>query len=171
MPSRLEQFPEYISGRIVDTADTFTQQQINIPSSLFGRNTGGSKVTVIELIEFWYSNTIFDILNAEAESYQINLTTNSRTVIGNTGESQTLFHTREFITINTAVGFNVGTTLRQITFGGQGGRGVLIASQNLFVGVLGQATGTAITTDWKIWYRLVEIDALRFSRLLVQQGN
>lgn len=168
--ARLEVYPETISGQITESApNTFTQIQIVLPSSLF-RGIGSRTVTTIELVSLVFTSDAQSEIIVAVDAFQVALTTNSRTAVGRLREPGTLYHnTYQHVVVGTAGNFVFFDTLKEFHFGGQGGRGKLIASPNLFLAIQGSSLAAAQVVDFKIDFRLVTIDAIRFSRLLTNQ--
>lgn len=168
--ARLEVYPETISGRVTETgANTFTQVQVILPSSLF-RGIGSRTVTTIELISFTYTTGAQAVIIAAIDAFQVQLTTNSRAAMGGLNENSTLYHqTYSQLPLGTVASYSFFDHLKEFHFGGQGGRGILIASPNIFVAINGSSLSAAQTVDFKLNFRLVTIDAVRFSRLLTNQ--
>lgn len=171
--SRLEVFPEYISGRIVQSgADTFTEQEIAIPSSLFTGGKGSRSVVTIELISFEWGSAAGGQLADSSDSFSIQLTTNSRSALGNLNQGGTLYRNTLYMhDVGTVGNFQFYEHLHQYHFGGQGGRGRLIGVPKLHVAVDSSGTLAVQTANWRIGFRLVTIDAIRFSRLLTTQAS
>lgn len=172
MARRLEDFPEYISGRITESgANTFTQQEIALPTQLTVIGKGGT-VIGIELVSFEYASKAEEQLLLSADTWSISLTTTSRTALGTFNQAGTMYNEVYHIhDIGTVASFAFFQTLKVYRFGGDGGLGRLVVSPSMFIQVQGSSVAAATTTDWKIGYRLIKIDTLRFARLLAAQTS
>lgn len=166
---RVSPFPKSISFTVIASgANTFTQLSIPVPSTLFTQS--GGSITTIELIALEYNHIGQDQLLADADIFTIQLTTSSRTAIGTLGQTSTLYFNDFRANEHTLVGIEFYESRKIVEFGGQGGRGLLIASPQLFIGIQGTSLTTPVTVHGKIYYRIVQVDAREFAGLLAVQS-
>jgi len=159
--------PQYLSGLIVESAaNTFTELTIPLPV-LRGNFGGQRKYQVLELLKVIWSMSTGD--GATASQRLAQLTTSSQTASIDFDNPDLITRFRDNIVITTSGLFNhIGPVIQDFTDGA--GHGLIIATSDLFLGIVGTSQTNALQVAVRIIYRFKNITVDEFVGLAIQQS-
>jgi len=158
--------PQYLTVQVVESAaNTFTQATMALPT-LRGE-IGRGKYQVIELL-----NTVIDLTpgdGATGSGRAVQLTTSTQTGIIELTDPDLVDEYRDDIIITTS---GLYAPERPIIhdFTDKAGHGIIIATQNMFVGIQGTSQTNGLTARVRIYYRFKNISVDEFVGLAIQNN-
>jgi len=166
--SRKDKYPQYFCGRLVESAaNTFTTTSINIPTNLL--MGGGNRRTIIEIlkVEIWpigddgatgsYIEAAFTIGSAP-----------TAIITARDPRNFAWYYQGQVLTTSGVVRYNYPLTQTLQTTDGYG---YLIAGDRFHVSVMGTSQTSAITMDWRIYYREVGVSITEYVGIVQQQSQ
>lgn len=159
--------PQYSSIQVVESAaNTFTQGTLNLP--VLRGNMVGGKYQVIELLYAWLDLQTND--GATGSGRTVALTTTSQTAMQVLSNPDVVLMYNDLITITTS-GLYVETNPKFYDFTDRAGHGIIIATESLFLSVIGTSQTAAQTARCRIFYRFKNVNVNEFIGLAIQQGG
>jgi len=159
--------PQYLSAIVTESAaNTFTE--VTIPLPVLRGNFGGQrKYQVLELLKVIWSMSTGDGATASQRLAQLTTSSQSASIDFDNPDLVTRF--RDNIVITTSGLFHhIGPVIQDFT--DNAGHGLIIATSDLFVGVVGTSQTNAIAAAVRIIYRFKNIGVDEFVGLAIQQG-
>ena len=158
---------QYTSIRVTESAaNTFTQGTLALP--VLRGNVGRSKYQVIELLKSWMVIGFGD--GATASTKDVQVTTSAQTALLPFNNPDVVDYYSEDIIITTSgLYYPQNPIIHDFTDGA--GHGIIIATNNMYVGVQGGSQTGALTVDYRIMYRFKNIGVDEFVGLSIQQNG
>jgi len=164
--------PQYTSILVNESAaSTFTQGTMPIPvlrGGFNGNGNNGRKYQVIELLKVIWSMSVGD--GATGSSRTAVLTTSSQTAAVSWEDPDVVDRIQDSIVITTS-GLYAPHRPEIHDFTDGAGHGLIIATENLFVGLVGTSQTNALNVRCRILYRFKNISVNEFVGLAIQQGG
>lgn len=158
--------PQYISFTATESGvDTFTEEEINIPVMRIAQSR--NRAQVIELLKLFVHRGGG---TGNGDALDWHLSTESRTTMGNMGDSEIILQDNDFYSLvtNGAV-LQRGTIVYDFT--DNAGHGLIIATPKLYFGIEGSSQTAAQTITGKILYRFKNVSLQEFIGLAIEQSS
>lgn len=161
--------PQYATVSVTESAaNTFTQATLALPVLRGGNMGRGSRYQVIELLWAWLD--LQTNAGATGDGRDVILATTSQTALQTLQNPDVLFKYNDLITITTS-GLYVEQNPHVFDFRDGAGHGIIVATENLYLGVIGTSQTATQTARCRIFYRFKNISIDEFVGLAIQQGG
>ncbi len=162
---RKDVYPQFMSFSITESAaNTFTTQRIQLPVA---RQPGAKKITVIELLQVLFQPVGEEFANGDI--WDTGLFFRDETVLPALSDPNVFFlKQRRITTITTGSIVTEEPSVQRYDTGG--GRGILLATDSIFVGIVGASQSAAITAHYKLLYRFVEVGLQEYIGIVQAQS-
>ena len=162
---RKDVFPQFMSFSGTESAaNTFTTVRIQLPVA---RRPGAKKITVIELLQVWFQPVNEEFANADI--WDTVLMFRDAATLPDMSDPNVFYQKQRRITV-----FTTGAVVTEepsITrYDSGGGKGFLLATDSIFVGILGTSQSAALTANYKLLYRFVEVGLQEYIGIVQQQS-
>lgn len=160
-----DKFPQKITFSVTESsAGTYTDSEVTIP--VLRGNIGRNRYQVIEVLGFDFSVTTGDMADGSVRSWQV--TTNNQSSLSDFSDQNVLYTNRIANSLNTE-GYVLFPRSHFYRFPGP--RGPIVATQSIYVAIQGASETNPLSLRGCMWYRFVEIGAMEFATLSIQQSN
>lgn len=160
----MDKFPNFMSGRLtLSAANTFTTQQIFTPIPRL--KTTGNKATVMELLWMELVPTVTDFV-ASGDNLSFGVQIGAvPTAVATPDDPRSIWtYITEFGALTS--GGNLQVYPARADFQSQDGHGYLLASDAFHITGLSTGQAAAVSYNWRIYYRFVEISVAEFVGLV-----
>ena len=165
MAKRKDVYPQFMSFRVVETAaNTFTPVRIQLPVA---RRPGAKKITVIEVLNVLMDLNGESFLAADAVTVTLQFTTSAT---GQQLNNSNVWYFFRFAVTQLTSGTTIDYGPKEMRYDTGGGRGFLLATDSIFATVVGSSQTGAVTANFKLLYRFVEIGLEEYIGIVQQQS-
>lgn len=163
--------PQTLGGRVTESAaNTFTQATIPVPVMRIGMSSQVAQVIEALWIEFDFTNV--ETFNAAGEAFTMQLTVSGKTGTVEIDDVDVIAKAAFRFTALLTSGASANQLIQHIDLTDGAGHGMIIATPNIFLGVVGAGLAAAVANAaFRMAYRFKNVSLQEYVGLAIQFGQ